>query len=224
MQRATRSAAIIVQAAFTAASTSACASGDTDGAADTAPWTVESDDATSPAREVSRTAAHDVGRALARMAPLPRIITLRLEQCGVAAQAVWLVDAGEILLCDEIVEAVSAFTDAPVAAARFILAHELGHAAADLFAVPATGSGEDDADEFAAVFLLADDALRGDVRVAAAMMRRMALVPDLMEAARGERLARAVALECLADGASGPCGERYRRATERWTVPLDAAR
>lgn len=191
--------------------------------ADAAPnsWVVRSDSASSGVRTLALAAAQDLGGFLPLLRPLPRRLAVRLERCGASAQAVWLVEHGEILLCDEILLHAVESSDAPASIARFILAHELGHAVADELDEPASGSGEADADEFAAVFLTATERFAPDVRVASALMRQLADFPDLLDATRAERLERAAALACLAEGwaeaAATACAQAYARARDRWS-------
>jgi hypothetical protein len=186
-------------------------------------WTVRSDASDSEIRALARRAVDDVGRALAALRPFPRPVTVRLARCGDAAQAVWLDDAGEILLCDELLSHALTFADEPLPVVRYIVAHEVGHASADLFGIPATGSGEFDADQFAAVLLTAGG-LQADVVAAAMMMRRMAEQPDLLEVTRRERLSRSDALMCLVDethaAAEPRCRTTLRDARARWHAAL----
>lgn len=183
-------------------------------------WVVVADSASSEVRTLALAAADDLGGYLHLLRPLPRRLTVRLEHCGASAQAVWLVESAEILLCDEMLRYATASSDAPRSIARFILAHELGHAVADELDEPAVGSGETEADQFAAVFLIATERFATDLREAAALMRRLADLPDLLGATRVERLERAAALACLggdwADSATTACSESYARARDRW--------
>jgi hypothetical protein len=106
---------------------------------------------------------------------------------------VWLVEHAEILLCDEILHHAIEAPGAPQSIARFILAHERGHAVADALNETASGSGEADADQFAAVFLIATARFATDAPEASELMRRLVELPDLLDATRVERVGRAVA-------------------------------
>jgi hypothetical protein len=188
-------------------------------ARDVAVWTVTSDSAESEIRTLARRAVDDVGRALAAVRPFTRPVTVRLGRCGEVAEAVWKDDVGEILLCDELLSHALAFADEPLPIVRYIVAHEVGHASADLFGIPVAGSGELDADQFAAVLLTAGG-MQADVLAAAAMMRRMAQQADLLEATQHERLGRAEALACLVEedgpGPEAQCRTTLPEARARW--------
>ncbi|MBX3132310.1 MAG: hypothetical protein KF689_02830 [Gemmatimonadaceae bacterium] len=182
---------------------------------------LRSDSFPSAVRDLALEAANDLGGVLVLLRPLPRRITVRLERCGESAEAVWLEQTAEILLCDEMLGYAVQFSDAPRSIARFILAHELGHAVADELGEVASGSGEADADQFAAVFLLATGRFGPDVRAAAQLMRQLGEHPELLDATRAERLERAAALDCLVagwqDSTATACAQVYALARDRWS-------
>lgn len=185
-------------------------------------WQIQAEAQTSTAgvREAALQAARDLNAHLRLLRPMSRTITVRLQDCGTDSEAVWLEEATEILLCDEVLEFMSRFGEPTVAVARFILAHELGHAVADLFDEPAEGSGELEADEFAAVFLIATGMYGQDIATAARLMQSMAEIPDLVPATAAERQTRSEALRCLLDGATTAqnteCGAAFVSARSRW--------
>lgn len=174
-------------------------------------------------------AARDLAGYVATRLPLPQDIVVKLEGCG-HAEVAWYPSLSEVVLCHEMVARVTELLEIPsdrcVADTmlrrvfRFILAHEIGHAVQDLYPVALDQSGEILADEFAALFLLADPRFDADLISAASLVQRLAELPDLLESARQERVARYTMLRCLWAGAQpeaqGACRDTYHRRRQYW--------
>jgi hypothetical protein len=95
---------------------------------------------------------------------LPIDLTLRTGDCGGAANA-WY-DSGAITICYEYVQEILqglpedttpdgiTRSDAAIGQFFYVIAHEMGHAAFELFKVPIFGNAEDAADQFSTYIML----------------------------------------------------------------------
>jgi len=95
---------------------------------------------------------------------LPIDLTLRTGDCGGAANA-WY-DSGAMTICYEYVQEMLqglpkdttadgiTRTDAAIGQFFYVIAHEMGHAAFELFKIPVFGNAEDAADQFSTYIML----------------------------------------------------------------------
>lgn len=102
---------------------------------------------------------------------------------------------------------------------EFVIAHELAHAFIWQRGIPYTGSGEDAADELAALYLLAhnkEQALKDTAKELQTQATGRAMRP---EAEHAENARRAYVLSCLADpnhSAEYTCAGRLERVVRNW--------
>jgi hypothetical protein len=97
---------------------------------------------------------------------LPDVLTLRAGDCEGVANAWYDHDSAAISICYEYVVEIMRMThkeampdgissaDAAMGQFFYVIAHEMGHAAFDLFEVPSFGNAEDAADQFSTYIML----------------------------------------------------------------------
>jgi Putative metallopeptidase len=102
---------------------------------------------------------------------------------------------------------------------EFVIAHEMAHAFIWQTDVPYTGSGEEAADELAAIYLIAhqkEQALKDTAKLLAAEADGRAMRPSAEHPENGRR---AYVLSCLANpnySAEYGCSERLKRVVRSW--------
>lgn len=147
-------------------------------------------------------------------------VDVNWQQCG-QINAAYFFEEARLMLCYELL-------DIDEKVARFIVAHELAHAAIRQLHIPFTGSEEDAADELAARTLINQG--KRDLVVSAAKalfeMKDGTANPPWDEHAEAGR--RGWVLNCLVLGslmANGPgvCSVKWTRANNTWTRLLKAA-
>lgn len=203
-------------------------------------WLVQSEGAMTPLRQAAVDAARDLGRSIAARLRLPRDITVRLDRCE-DRQTGWLRESSEVRLCDETVRGVAdalggtdtdddsgSAGDALRSVTRFLLAQQLGRAMTDLLGLGGDDAGAQQADEFAALFLLGDPALSHDVSSAARVLPLIRHVPGEPMLSPAMQAARTDALLCLAQGASADgsdlCREQLKARLAWWENRLGTVR
>lgn len=204
-------------------------------------WLVQSEGAMTPIRQAAVDAARDLGRSIAARLRLPRDITVRLDRCE-DRQTGWLRESSEVRLCDETVRGVADAlggtmdtgddagnaSDVLRSVTRFLLAQQLGRAMTDLLGLGGDASARQQADEFAALFLLGDPALSQDVGSAARVLPLIRHVPGEPLLSPAMQAARTDALLCLAQGASADgsdlCREQLKARLAWWETRLGTVR